>query len=75
VRDDLVVEVLGRACCPGDLVEVADVLPGLLDDCFFNALFQLGILRDRTRAAEIAARYPGGRMPDGGRIVIIDQAA
>jgi DNA-directed RNA polymerase specialized sigma24 family protein len=45
------------------------------DDCFFNALFQLGILRDRTRAAEIAVRYPSGRMPDGRRIVIIDQAA
>ena len=45
------------------------------DDCFFTALFQLGILRDRTRAAAIAARYPGGRLPDGRRIVIIDQAA
>lgn len=45
------------------------------DDCFFTALFQLGILRDRTRAAEIAARYPNGRLPDGRRIVVIDQAA
>lgn len=45
------------------------------DDCFFTALYQLGILRDRTRAAEIAARYPSGRLPDGRRIVIIDQAA
>ena len=31
-REDLVVEVLGRAGCLGDAVEVADVLPGLLDD-------------------------------------------
>ena len=45
------------------------------DDCFFTALYQLGILRDRTRAAEIAARYPNGRLPDGRRIVVIDQAA
>ena len=45
------------------------------DDCFFTALFQLGILRDRTRAAEISARYPSGRLPDGRRIVVIDQAA
>jgi hypothetical protein len=45
------------------------------DDCFFIALFQLGRLRDQTRAAEIAARYPGGRLPDGRRIVVIDDAA
>ena len=45
------------------------------DDCFFTALFRLGILRDRTRAAEISARYPHGRLPDGRRIVFIDQAA
>ena len=31
-RKDLVVEVSGRARCLGDPVEVADVLPGLLDD-------------------------------------------
>ena len=45
------------------------------DDCFYIALFQLGILRDQTRAAEICARYPSGRLPDGRRIVVIDQAA
>jgi hypothetical protein len=45
------------------------------DDCFFTALFQLGVLRDHTRAAEISARYPSGRLPDGRRIVVIDQAA
>ncbi len=45
------------------------------DDCFFTALFRLGILRDQTRAAEISARYPSGRLPDGRRIVVIDQAA
>jgi len=45
------------------------------DDCFYIALFQLGILRDQTRAAEISARYPSGRLPDGRRIVVIDQAA
>lgn len=45
------------------------------DDCFFIALFQLGRLRDQTRAAEIAARYPSGRLPDSRRIVVIDDAA
>jgi DNA-directed RNA polymerase specialized sigma24 family protein len=45
------------------------------DDCFYTALFQLGILRDQARAAEIAKRYPDGRLPDGRRIVRIDQAA
>ena len=44
------------------------------DDCFYIALFQLGILRDQTRAAEISARYPSGRLPDGPQIVVIDQA-
>ncbi len=45
------------------------------DDCFFSALLRLGILRDQARAAEIAARYPSGRLPDGRRIVVIEQAA
>ncbi|MDE3133380.1 MAG: hypothetical protein KGL15_04880 [Acidobacteriota bacterium] len=45
------------------------------DDCFYIALYQLGVLRDRTRAAEIAAKYPSGKLPDGRRIVEIDQAA
>jgi DNA-directed RNA polymerase specialized sigma24 family protein len=45
------------------------------DDCFFAALFRLGILRDQTRAAEIRRRYPDGRHPSGRRIVLIDEAA
>jgi DNA-directed RNA polymerase specialized sigma24 family protein len=45
------------------------------DDCFFAALYQLGIVRDRARAAGLAARYPSGRLPDGRRIVSIDRAA
>ena len=31
------------------------------DDCFFAALFRLGILRDQTHAEEIRRRYPDGR--------------
>lgn len=45
------------------------------DDCFYAALFRLGILRDQTRAAEIKRRYPDGRHPSGRRIVLIDEAA
>lgn len=45
------------------------------DDCFFAALFRLGILRDQTRAAEIRRLYPDGRHPSGRRIVLIDEAA
>jgi DNA-directed RNA polymerase specialized sigma24 family protein len=45
------------------------------DDCFYAALFRLGILRDQTRAAEIRRRYPDGRHPSGRRIVLIDEAA
>jgi hypothetical protein len=45
------------------------------DDSFFAALFQLGILRDQTRAEEIRRRYPDGRHPSGRRIVLIEDAA
>lgn len=45
------------------------------DDSFFGALHDLGILCDRARAEEIRARYPDGRVPDGRRIVHIDEAA
>ncbi len=45
------------------------------DDCFYAALFRLGILRDQARAAEIKRRYPDGRHPSGRRIVLIDEAA
>jgi DNA-directed RNA polymerase specialized sigma24 family protein len=45
------------------------------DDLFFNSLRALGKVRDRARARAIAERYPEGRLPDGRRIVSIDQAA
>jgi DNA-directed RNA polymerase specialized sigma24 family protein len=45
------------------------------DDVFFNGLCALGKVRDRARAEAIAERYPEGRLPDGRRIVAIDQAA
>jgi hypothetical protein len=45
------------------------------DDCFYAALFRLGILRDQTRAAEIRRRCPDGRHPSGRRIVLINEAA
>lgn len=45
------------------------------DDCFFAALFRLGIVRDQARVAEIRRRYPDGRHPSGRRIVLVDDAA
>jgi DNA-directed RNA polymerase specialized sigma24 family protein len=45
------------------------------DDCFYSALYKLGAVRDHARAADIAERYPDGRMPDGRRIVHIGLAA
>jgi hypothetical protein len=45
------------------------------DDCFYAALFRLGIVRDRARAAEIKRRYPDGIHSSGRRIVLIDEAA
>jgi RNA polymerase sigma factor (sigma-70 family) len=45
------------------------------DDFFFVALYNLGKVRDRARAAEIARRYPDGRRPDGLRVVPISDAA
>ncbi len=45
------------------------------DDCFYAALFRLGILRDQARAQEIKRRYPDGLHPSGRRIVVIDEAA
>jgi DNA-binding NarL/FixJ family response regulator len=45
------------------------------DDVFFSGLCALGKVRDRARAKAIAERYPEGRLPDGRRIVAIDQAA
>ncbi|HEX5309806.1 MAG TPA: hypothetical protein VFW38_12085 [Solirubrobacteraceae bacterium] len=45
------------------------------DDVFFSGLCALGKVRDRARAKAIAERYPEGRLPEGRRIVAIDQAA
>ncbi|HEX6457275.1 MAG TPA: sigma factor-like helix-turn-helix DNA-binding protein [Thermoleophilaceae bacterium] len=45
------------------------------DDYFFFALHNLGLVRDRARAAEIERRYPDGRLLDGRRIVAISDAA
>jgi len=45
------------------------------DDTFFLRLHALGIVRDRARALDIERRYPGGRMPDGRRRVVIEEAA
>lgn len=45
------------------------------DDCFYAALFRLGILRDQARAQEIRRGYPDGLHPSGRRIVLIDEAA
>jgi hypothetical protein len=38
-------------------------------------LISLDRVRDRARAASIAAAHPGGKMPDGQRIVSINDAA
>lgn len=45
------------------------------DDCFFSALYRLGVVRDRARAQGLKERFPDGRLPDGRRIVHIDLAA
>jgi len=45
------------------------------DDVFFMALSSLGCVRDAARTESIHAAYPDGRLPDGRRIVVIDQAA
>ena len=45
------------------------------DDLFFSALLGLGRVRDRARAQSLAASHPGGRLPDGRRIVSIEAAA
>jgi len=45
------------------------------DDTFFLRLHALGIVRDRARALDIERRYPGGRMPDGRRRVVIEEVA
>lgn len=45
------------------------------DDVFFSALFSLRRVRDKARAQRLASTYPGGVLPDGRRLVIIDEAA
>jgi RNA polymerase sigma factor (sigma-70 family) len=45
------------------------------DDVFFSALHALGRVRDEARARELAKKYPGGRLPDGRRRVVIQNAA
>jgi predicted DNA-binding protein YlxM (UPF0122 family) len=45
------------------------------DDVFFSALYSLQRVRDRTRAQMLAATYPDGLLPDGRRLVLIDNAA
>jgi DNA-directed RNA polymerase specialized sigma24 family protein len=88
VQAEVINDLFFQDCTPDQLALVRDVSRSTIynnsakakknmenDDCFFTALFQLGLLRDQARAAEIAARYPSGRRPDGRRIVLIDQAA
>lgn len=45
------------------------------DDPFFTALRALGQVRDAARAEQIRAAHPDGRLPDGRRIVLIDDKA
>jgi DNA-directed RNA polymerase specialized sigma24 family protein len=45
------------------------------DDSFFRRLHALGVVRDRARAQDIERRCPGGRMADGRRRVVIEEAA
>lgn len=45
------------------------------DDVFFSVLYSLGEVRNRARARALATMYPDGRLPDGRRIVVIDDAA
>jgi hypothetical protein len=45
------------------------------DDCFFHALYVLGRVRNQARLREFQERYPEGRLPDGRRVVVIDDAA
>jgi RNA polymerase sigma factor (sigma-70 family) len=45
------------------------------DDCFFVALHGMRLVRDSVRRHELSERYPDGRMPDGRRLVHIDEAA
>lgn len=45
------------------------------DDCFFMALCGMEIVRDAVRRDRILEKCPDGRLPDGRRIVFIQNAA
>jgi DNA-directed RNA polymerase specialized sigma24 family protein len=45
------------------------------DDVFFSALHSLQRVRDQARARHLAAAYPNGVLPDGRRLVVIQDAA
>ena len=45
------------------------------DPCFFSALVKMHIVRDEVRARELRERYPDGKLPDGRRIVHINDLA
>lgn len=45
------------------------------DDLLFAGLLGLGKVRDRARALALKAQYPDGKLPDGRRIVVIEEAA
>jgi Sigma-70, region 4 len=45
------------------------------DDVFFSALSSLNCVGDRARVLYLAEKYPDGVLPDGRRLVVIDNAA
>jgi DNA-directed RNA polymerase specialized sigma24 family protein len=45
------------------------------DDVFFSVLYSLQRVRDRARAEQLAVAYPNGLLPDGRRVVVINNAA
>jgi RNA polymerase sigma factor (sigma-70 family) len=45
------------------------------DDCFFAALHGLRLVRDEARLRRIHRLYPDGRLPDGRRIVAIEETS
>lgn len=45
------------------------------DEVFFSVLCALCRVRDKARAEHLAELYPDGVLPDGRRLVVIDQAA
>lgn len=45
------------------------------DDVFFSQLYALQEVRDHARAKYLRETYPDGKLPDGRRIVLLDQEA